>query len=153
MAARSRGVARRPRARGETLERLILDTTALITVERTTARLDEIVADADDVVIAAVTAAELLAGVTLADRRHEASGGAFVDALLATIPVEPYDLSVASAHAELLAHMLSAGRRRGAHDLLVAATARAHRRTFVTADAAAFEDTPGVTGRRLSPGD
>jgi tRNA(fMet)-specific endonuclease VapC len=153
MAAGSRGVARRPRTRGATLERLILDTTVLITVERTTARLDEIVADADDVVIAAITAAELLVGVTLADRRHEASRRTFVDALLATIPVEPYDLYVARAHAELLAHPRSVGRRRRAHDLLIAATARAHGRTVVTADARGFEDLPGVTVRRLSPGD
>ena len=99
--------------------------------------------------IAAITAAELLAGVELADRRHKPSRRTFVDSLLATIPVEPYGLNVARVHAELLAHTRTTGRPRGAHDLLIAATARAHTRTVVTADASGFTDLPGVTARPL----
>jgi tRNA(fMet)-specific endonuclease VapC len=72
-----------------------------------------------------------------------------VDSLLATIPVEPYDLPVARIHAELLAHTRTTGRARGAHDLLIAATARTHTRTVVTADTAGFSDLPGVTIRQL----
>jgi tRNA(fMet)-specific endonuclease VapC len=106
-------------------------------------------ADEDDVVIAAITAAELRVGVELADRRHKASRRAFVDSLLATIPVEPYDLQVARVHAALLAHTRTTDRTRGAHDLLIAATARAHTRTVVTADAAGFSDLPGVAIRSL----
>jgi tRNA(fMet)-specific endonuclease VapC len=109
-----------------------------------------VVADEDDVVIAAITAAELLVGVELADRRHKPSRRAFVDSLLATIPVEPYDLQVARVHAELLAHTRTSGRTRGAHDLLIAATARAHTRTVVTADSVGFTDLPGVTIRPLA---
>jgi tRNA(fMet)-specific endonuclease VapC len=100
-------------------------------------------------VIAAITAAELLAGVALADRRHKRSRRAFVDSLLATIPVEPYDLQVARFHAELLTHTRTTGRARGAHDLLIAATARAHARTVVTADSAGFSNLPGVMIRPL----
>ena len=101
--------------------------------------------------IAAITAAELLVGVELADRRHKPSRRAFVDSLLATIPVEPYDLQVARVHAELLAHTRTSGRTRGAHDLLIAATARAHTRTVVTADTAGFTDLPGVAIRATRP--
>jgi tRNA(fMet)-specific endonuclease VapC len=108
-----------------------------------------VVADEDDVVIAAITAAELLVGVELADHRHRASRRAFVDSLLAAVPVEPYDLVVARVHAALLADTRTGGRTRGAHDLLIAATARAHARTVVTADAAGFSDLPGVTIRSL----
>ena len=107
------------------------------------------VADEDDVVIAAITAAELLVGVELADRRHKRSRRAFVDSLLAAIPVEPYDLQVARVHAELLAHTRTTGRARGAHDLIIAATARAHTRSVATADTNGFSDLPGVTIRRL----
>jgi predicted nucleic acid-binding protein len=42
----------------------------LIGVERRRAKLDEIVHDEDDVAMAAVTLAELLVGVALADDRH-----------------------------------------------------------------------------------
>lgn len=126
------------------MARLILDTTVLVAVERSRKRLDALIADDDDVVIAAITAAELLVGVHLADDIHQAKRASFVDAILATIPVEDYDLDVARAHAELLAHIRQAGRPRGAHDLVIAATARATRRTIVSADTAAFTDLPGV---------
>ena len=144
-----RCTASRRSTAGATLERLILDTTVLIAAERSTAAIEDVLADEDDVVIAAITAAELLVGVELADRGHKASRRTFVDSLLATIPVEPYDLQVARVHAELLAHTRTSGRTRGAHDLLIAATARAHARTVVTADTAGFSDLPGVTIRSL----
>jgi tRNA(fMet)-specific endonuclease VapC len=121
----------------------------LIAAERATAAIDEVVADEDDVAIAAVTAAELLAGVQLADRRRKARRRAFVETLLATIPTEPYDLEIARVHAELLAHTRGEGRARGAHDLLIAATARGRARAVVTADASGFEGLPGVTVRLL----
>ncbi len=70
----------------------------LVAAERAGPGLDAVIGDDDDVVIAAVTAAELLVGVELADRRR-ASRGAFVEAVLGTVPVEPYDLEVARHHA------------------------------------------------------
>lgn len=99
--------------------------------------------------IAAVTAAELLVGEHLADRDHRAARSAFVERLLSTVPIEPYDLDVARVHAELLAHVQRAGRPRGAHDLLIAATARVRSRVIVTADTTGFADLPGVTQRLL----
>jgi len=127
--------------------RLILDTTVLVTAERSRRHLDDIVADDDDIVIAAITAAELLLGVHMADDAHRVARTAFVDEILATIPIEDYDLAVARAHAELLAHVHQIGRPRGAHDLVIAATAKATRRTVVSADAQAFTDLPGITHR------
>jgi tRNA(fMet)-specific endonuclease VapC len=109
--------------------------------------IGDLIADEDDVAIAAITAAELLVGVELADDRHKSARRAFVELLLVLIPVEPYDLTTARVHAELLAHSRTTGRRRGAHDLLIAATARAHARTVVTADVAGFDGLPGVVIR------
>jgi tRNA(fMet)-specific endonuclease VapC len=126
------------------MARLILDTTVLVAAERSRKHLDRLVADDDDVVIAAITAAELLVGVHLADSRSRGRRTAFVDAVLATIPLEDYDLNVARAHAELMAHVRRASRPRGAHDLVIAATAKATRRTVISDDAAAFADLPGV---------
>ena len=126
------------------MARLILDTTVLIGAERSSRRLNQLVADDDDVTIAAITAAELLVGVELADDARRPEREAFVRNVLEAIPVEDYDLDVARSHATLLAHTRRTGRRRGAHDLIIAATAVARDRSVVSADATAFADLPGV---------
>jgi tRNA(fMet)-specific endonuclease VapC len=94
-----------------------------------------------------VTVAELLVGVELAGPRRRASRAEFVENVLAVVPVEVYDLGVARAHGRLLAHTHRSGRARGAHDLLIAATALERARTVVTLDAAGFEDLPDVDVR------
>ncbi len=129
------------------MARLILDTTVLIAVERSRKALDGVVADDDDVVIASITAAELLVGVHLADDARRAVRAAFVDEVVATIPTVDYDLDVARAHAELLAHVRRTGRPRGAHDLIIAATAKTTTRIVVSADVGAFADLPDVAHR------
>jgi len=102
--------------------------------------------------MAAITAAELLVGVHLADRGRKPARRKFVDDLLLSLPIEVYDLDVARVHAELLAHVRKEGRSRGAHDLVIAATARARERTVVTADAAGFEGLPDLPVRVLRSG-
>lgn len=124
---------------------LLLDTTFLIDHERAGADLDQAIRDEDDVAVAAITIAELRVGALLADGRRSARRAAFVDAIAATIPVLPYDADTAEAHAELLVAVRAQGRPRGAHDLIIAATARAAGRTVISADAAAFDDLPGVS--------
>ncbi|HZD01117.1 MAG TPA: PIN domain-containing protein [Actinomycetes bacterium] len=124
--------------------RLILDTTVLVTAERGSARLEDLLEDDDDVAIAAITAAELLVGVELADGVRRQAREAFVGDVLATIPVEEYDLEVARAHAQLLAHVRRTGRPRGAHDLIIAATAAATARTVVSSNASGFDQLPDV---------
>jgi tRNA(fMet)-specific endonuclease VapC len=125
--------------------RLILDTTVLITAERSSRRLNRLIGDGDDVAIAAITAAELLVGVELADNVRRPAREAFVREVLDAIAVEDYDVEVARAHATLLAHTRRSGRRRGAHDLIVSATAVARGRAVVSADATAFTELPGVS--------
>ena len=117
----------------------------LLDAERHGAGLDRVIGDDDDVAMATVTVAELLVvGVELADRRRRPGRERYVSDLVATIPIEPYDLEVARTHAGLLVHSRSARRHRGAHDLIIAATALARARTVVTTDATGFEDLPGV---------
>ena len=125
--------------------RLILDTGVLVRAERGRARLDRVLDDADDVAVAAITVAELLVGVELADGDRRAARAAFVDDVVATVAIEDYTLEVAAAHAALLAHVRRAGRPRGAHDLIIAATGAATGRTVLTSDAgAALAELPGV---------
>jgi len=127
--------------------RLLFDTTFLIDAERTGDALDDVIDDNDDVAIAAVTIAELRVGALLATSRRRAARSAYVDDVVATIPVLDYDVEVAEAHAELLLEVRSQGRPRGAHDLIVAATAKAFDRTVISADRTAFRDLPGVEVR------
>jgi hypothetical protein len=119
------GSARGRGSGGSALDRLILDTTILISEERRRNVLDALIGDEDDVTIAAITAAELLVGVELADARRRRSRQRYVETLLSTVPVEGYDLDVARAHAILLAH----------------------NRMVVTADEGGFVDLPGVLVR------
>lgn len=128
--------------------RLILDTGVLIAAERGRASVDAVIGDADDVAIAAITVAELLVGVELADAARRPGRQAFVDEVLALIPVEEYTTDVARVHARLMAHVRREGKTRGAYDLLIAATAATTARTVITMDSsAAFDDLPGVRAR------
>jgi len=99
------------------------------------------------VAVSALTIAELAAGVHLAQGWRKTARRHFVSWVLDEVPVVPYDLTVAAAHGELLAATRRAGRPRGAHDLIIAATARATRRTVITADPRAFAELPGVSWR------
>ena len=129
------------------MSRLLLDTTFLIDAERSGDDLDEIIDDDDDVAIAAVSVAEIRVGALLANPRHQAARVEYVEDVIATIPVVDYDLDVAEAHAQLLVDVRTQGRPRGAHDLIIAATAKAFDLIVVSADAAAFTDLPGVNTR------
>jgi tRNA(fMet)-specific endonuclease VapC len=125
--------------------RLILDTGVLIASERRRRDLATAVQPDDDVVIAAVTLAELRTGIELAPPEHRARRSEFLVRVLETLPVEPYDVATAEAHGRLLAHVTRAGAKRGAHDLIIAATAVATGRTVLTTDhAARFDELPGV---------
>jgi len=129
---------------------LLLDTTVLVNAERRGSRLDHLIEDDDEVAIAAVTAAELLVGVMVAAPRYRSKRAAFVEAALESIPILSYDLVVARVHADLLSSTRVAGRPRGAHDLIIAATGRAHERTIVTGDTSGFDALPGVIVRTAS---
>lgn len=125
--------------------RLIVDTGVLIASERQRQFLANVVSAGDDIAIAAVTVAELRTGIELASDRHRAGRAHFLVQVLETVPVEPYDLATAEAHGRLLAHVHRAGAKRGAHDLIIAATAVATKRTILTTDQSArFHELPGV---------
>jgi tRNA(fMet)-specific endonuclease VapC len=124
---------------------LILDTTVLVDAERGGDALVEVIDDGDDVAVAAVTVAELKVGVQLAKGRRRDKRERFVAAILDAVSIEPYDLDVADAHADLLAYVRRTGTPRGAHDLIIAATARAQNRQVVSSDQRAFAELPGVS--------
>lgn len=121
--------------------RLIVDTGVFVATER---GLAPEVRD-DDVAIAAITLAELGAGVHLASDAHRPARAAYVERIAMNVPVIPYGHEVAETHAKLLAHARRSGRPRGAHDLIIAATALATGRTLLTGNRAArFDELPGL---------
>jgi tRNA(fMet)-specific endonuclease VapC len=132
------------------VERLILDTSALIALERGHTDQANVLPDEADVAISAITASELLVGAELADDEYRDRRRELVEGAFERVDVIVFDLEIARQHAVLLAHARQAGQPRGAHDLQIAATARATGRTIVTTDVSAFEGLPGVTHRLLS---
>lgn len=127
------------------MARLILDTGVIIAGVR--GQLDvAALGDADDVAIPAIAVAEYLAGALLdPDPGRSAAQRQFLEEVLKVLPVHEYDRDVAEHHAALLAHVQRAGSRRGAHDLIIAATARAADRIILTTDERArFGELPDV---------
>ena len=130
------------------MDRLILDTGVLVATVRGRAT----VPDDADIAIPAVAIAEYLAGVHLdPDAGRQAAQKAFLTEVLAVVPVCDYDRTVAEHHADLLADIARTGRRRGPHDLIIAATARATGRTILTTDMQArFDELPDVKARVIA---
>ena len=116
----------------------------MVDAERGGDALGEAIDDGDDVAVAAITVAELRVGVQLARGRRREKRERFVAGILDAVSVETYDLDVAEAHADLLAHVRRTGTPRGAHDLNIAATARARERQVVSFDGD-FAELPGVS--------
>lgn len=129
---------------------MLLDTSVLIGVERDGFDLDELIGDADEPAIAAITIAELGVGVDVASGKRKAARKLFLDEVVATVPIIDYDIEVARAHTALLVAVRARGTPRGAHDLIIAATARATARTVVTSDRTGFGNLPGVAVRQSS---
>jgi predicted nucleic acid-binding protein len=125
----------------------LIDSSILIAAERRAPDLDAaIVANGEEsVAIAAITASELLHGLeralTQAQRQRRA---AFVEHLLAALPILPFDLLAARIHASLWASLAAKGKSVGAHDLMIGATAIAAGYRVVTRDRRGLERIPGL---------
>jgi tRNA(fMet)-specific endonuclease VapC len=130
-------------------ERLILDTAVLVALERGELDPTKRASEDSDAVLPAITVAEFLVGVRLAATDQQRTGrGAALDRVRGSLPVQEYTERIAQHHATLLAHVHRSGRPRGAHDLIIAATARATGRTILTTDERArFDELPEVAAR------
>ena len=130
--------------------RVILDTGVLIAIERGQLDVDAALG-LDDAAIAAITAMELLVGVERADSAHRQVRAVRVEAILSSLPVEPYNVGVARVHARLAVMAMAQGRPRSANDMMIAATAAATSRILLTTDAnAGFDQLTGVRAEVLT---
>ncbi|MDB5778070.1 MAG: hypothetical protein JWP79_1793 [Polaromonas sp.] len=94
--------------------------------------------------MSAITASELLVGVERANTaERRALRGAFVEKLVASIPVLEFSMPVARTHARMVA-ALSKNVTAGAHDALIAATAVHHGFALLTRNVADFRLFAGL---------
>jgi tRNA(fMet)-specific endonuclease VapC len=128
------------------VERLILDSGAVIALERADPSVQALPDDAD-VAVAAITASELLVSVELADAARRSRRKELVEGVLDRVEVIAFDIEIARHHAVLMIHARGHGRPRGAHDLQIAATARATGRIVITTDTIALVELPDVNYR------
>jgi tRNA(fMet)-specific endonuclease VapC len=127
----------------------LIDSSVLIAAERGQLNFDAIAAE-EDVAISAVTASELLHGVHRARtpaQRHRRQ--AFVEGLMAQLPVIAFDLIVARVHASLWAELAKRGVAVGERDLMIGATAIAKGYAIATRDERSFPKIPGLKVSRL----
>ena len=126
----------------------LIDTSVLIAAERGRCSLADLVCElaGESLALAAITASELLHGVHRAiDPNVAEKRSRFVEYILDLFPVLPFDLETARVHAELWVALQRGGQVIGAHDLIIAATARAADYGLITANSAEFQRIPGLT--------
>jgi tRNA(fMet)-specific endonuclease VapC len=128
----------------------LIDSSVWIELERRGRPIESVTAAPDEpLALASITASELLVGVYRANSpEHRSQREAYVEAILARVPVLPFDLHVARVHAPISAQFTATGRPIGAHDLLIAATALAHGYAVLTVNLRDFQRVPGLVVRQ-----
>jgi tRNA(fMet)-specific endonuclease VapC len=116
---------------------VIFDTSVLVSAERGSLALEKLVMGRENEPfgISVVTVSELLHGVHRADsEKRRLVRSAFVEKIIQTFPLHPFDLSAARMYAKIWANLARKGITIGAHDLMIASTALALGFSVVTAD-------------------
>lgn len=129
---------------------LMVDTNVFVNIEKSSAPLDfSSWESSQKVYISVIVASELLMGVHRADTEsRRARRSAFVEAVIAGIGVLDVTTAVARIHAEIYAELAAKGQMIGAHDLIIAATARCHQLAILTDNVQEFSR---VSGLRVIP--
>lgn len=116
---------------------VIFDTSVLVALERGSHKIEKLVAgrEREPFGISVVTVSELLHGVHRADsEKRRLMRSAFVEKIIQTFPLYPFDLNASRIYAKLWANFAKKGVTIGAHDLMIASTAIALGFSVVTAD-------------------
>ena len=125
----------------------LVDSSVLIAGERGDLDLGRFVEQhgKTDLALAAISASELLHGLhRLRASARKIRAEAWVEAILAELPVLPFDLACARAHARLGAEMARKGITIGAHDLMIGASALARGYSVLTKDRRSFPRIPDL---------
>lgn len=124
---------------------LVIDTDVLVLADRQRAALNlGRWSEYGSAYLSAVTASELMVGVHRAQTHEQRNRrNAFVESILAAIPILPFDLECARVHAQLVAS-IPRSESIGAHDALIAATALRHGHSVLTNNGKDFRKLAGV---------
>jgi tRNA(fMet)-specific endonuclease VapC len=131
---------------------VIFDTSVLVALERGSQALEKLTAgrESEPFGISVVTVSELLHGVHRADsEKRRLTRGAFVEKIIQTFPLYPFDLNAARIYAKLWANLAKKGVAIGAHDLMIASTAISLGFSVVTADARDYGKVKEVSVERF----
>ncbi len=126
---------------------LLIDASILIEAERGQIDIERRIAGREDepFYLSVVSASELLHGVHRAgDEGIRARRSAFVESLLASLPLLEIDLPTARAHARLWADLAAKGQLIGAHDMWLAATCLAQGLRIATGNLREFDRVEGL---------
>jgi tRNA(fMet)-specific endonuclease VapC len=92
-----------------------------------------------------VTISELLMGVLRANtEERKQRRSTFVEAIISRVVVLDFTLGCARVHAEIYSELAKNGQMIGAHDLIIAATARHHDLSILTDNVDEFSRVPGL---------
>lgn len=125
---------------------LMVDTNVFICFEKSGKPIDFSAWEGSErVFISVVIASELLMGVHRAnteERRQRRS--TFVEAVIGGVGILDFAIPVARVHAEIHAELAKKGQVIGAHDMIIAATARCHDLALLTDNVQEFSRVPGL---------
>jgi tRNA(fMet)-specific endonuclease VapC len=124
----------------------MVDTNVFISFEKNGNPIDfSSWASSEKVYINVLIVSELLMGVHRAnteERRQRRS--VFVEAVISGVGVLDFTVAAARVHAEIHAELAKKGQIIGAHDLIIAATARCHDLSLLTDNVKEFSRVPGL---------
>jgi tRNA(fMet)-specific endonuclease VapC len=125
---------------------LMVDTNVFIKFEKSGQPIDFSSWDSSGkAFISTIVVSELLMGVHRADTEARAKRrAAFVEAVVSGVGVLDFTVAAARIHAEIYAELAKKGEMIGAHDLIIAATARCHDLDVLTDNVKEFSRVPGL---------
>lgn len=125
---------------------LMVDTNVFIRFEKSGQAIDLSPWEpSEKVYVSVVTVSELLMGVHRANTEERRQRRlAFVEAVIAGVGVMDFTIGAARIHAEICAELAKKGQMIGAHDLIIAATARHHDLSILTDNIDEFSRVPGL---------
>jgi tRNA(fMet)-specific endonuclease VapC len=126
---------------------ILIDSSVLIDFERSGADISACIRghESEETFLSVISASELLQGVHRAtDQNVKARRLAFVEGILAALPILEIDVGTARSHSQLWAELARRGKMIGVHDSWIAATCLAHGLRLATSNLREFRRVPGL---------
>lgn len=125
---------------------ILIDADVIIEAERGRFNMDQWMASrpGDDFQCAAITIAEMWHGVERASVQFKAERQKFIEAIFSVLTPIDYTANTAREHVRIWAQSEIKGRKIGAHDLILAATALEHGAAVATFNKKHFVAIPGL---------